>query len=117
MATEAKHKVAQGAIDPYQVKGTNQETVIIAIGDEEKRVSRDMVEFAPSPMDHVPITSRRHAPQLLSGTNSDWKGNVSGDENGPRACASTPVDSNQLISNSQLAEVWHNTQESGSLEP
>ena len=90
--------------------------MVIAIGDQEERVSRDRVELAPSPMDYVPVTGLRQALQFLSETNGDGQGNVSDDEDGPSARASTPVDSNPLISNSQSVEVPQNTQEAGSLE-
>lgn len=115
-ATEPKHKLAQVATGPYLVKKSDQHTVVIAIGDQEERVSRDRVELAPSPMDYVPVTGLRQALQFLSETNGDGQGNVSDDEDGPSARASTPVDSNSLISNSQSVEVPQNTQEAGSLE-
>ena len=82
-ATEPKHKLAQVASNPYQVRGTNQGTVVIAIGDEEERVSRDSVELAPSPMEHVPITSLRQPLQSPRGTKGPGKGNIFDDEDDP----------------------------------
>ena len=39
--TEPNHKLAHVATGPYHVKGTNQGTVVIAIGNQEERVLRD----------------------------------------------------------------------------
>ena len=70
-ATEPKHKLAQAATGPYAVKQSDRNTVVIAIGDQEERVSRDRVELAPSPMDYAPVTGLRQALQFLRGTKGD----------------------------------------------
>ena len=67
-------------------------------------------------MEHVPITGLRQALQFLSGTNGDGQGTVFDDEDDPRVRAITLVDSDQLIGNSQSAEVSQSTQEPGSAE-
>ena len=72
IVSEPKHKLAQVATGRYFVKKAYQDTVVIAIGDQEERVSRDWVELAPSPMDLVPITGLRKAPQFFDG-NEDMK--------------------------------------------
>ena len=65
-ASEPKQKLAQVATGPYQVRTSDQHTVIIAIGDQEERVSRDRVELAQSSMEHTPILGLRQALQFLS---------------------------------------------------
>ena len=55
-ASEPKHKLAQVATGAYSVKKSGQDTVVIAIGDQEERVSRDRVELAP-----IRWTSRRQS--------------------------------------------------------
>ena len=64
-ASEPKHKLARVATGPYQVRKSDPNTVVICIGDQEERVSRDRVEPAPSPMDYAPVTSLRQALQFL----------------------------------------------------
>ena len=82
-ASEPKHKLAQVATGPYSVKKSGQDTVVIAIGDQEERVSRDRVELAPSAMDYAPITDLRQALQFLRGPERNEGGQVIEDENHP----------------------------------
>ena len=55
-ATELKHKLAQVATGLYAVEHSDRNTVVIAIGDQKERVSRDRVELAPSPMERAPAS-------------------------------------------------------------
>ena len=99
-ATEPKHKLAQVATGPYAVKQSDRNTVVIAISDQEERVSRDRVELAPSPIDHVPITGLRQALQFLDGTEENEAHN--GIENDDRYhVRAPPVDSGTLVGDSQ----------------
>ena len=100
-ASEPKHKLAQVAIGSYQVRSSDQHTVVIAIGDQEERVSRDRVEFAPSPMDHVPITGLRQALQFFDGTEENEGRNVIEDDDHSHVRASPQVDNDNLVGDSQ----------------
>ena len=70
-ATEPKHKLAQVATGPYAVKQSDRNTVVVAIGDQEERVSRDGVELAPNPMEQAPTSGLHKALQYLSGHETD----------------------------------------------
>ncbi|CDF36784.1 unnamed protein product [Chondrus crispus] len=105
-ATEPKHKLAQVATGPYQVKESTENTVVIAIGDQEERVSRDRVELAPSPMGYTPIVRLRQALQFL---------NREGEREEPAAQAKDRTDDGPLI-NQEAAGISPDLQEMGGSE-
>ncbi|CDF38512.1 unnamed protein product [Chondrus crispus] len=103
-ASEPKHKLAQVATGLYHVRRSDQHTVVIAIGDQEERVSRDRVELAPSPMDYAPITGLRQALQFLGAPELNEEGEVMEDEECPHTRAPTSGDQDNLISQAPTAE-------------
>ena len=115
-ASEPNQKLAQVATGPYQVRKSDPNTVVIVIGDQEERVSRDRVELTPSPIDYAPVTGLRKALQLLSGTNGDGEGSVADDEERPRMRASTAGDENELIDSSESGGFLQSTQTLGNSE-
>ena len=104
-ATEPKHKLAQVATGPYAVKQADRNTVVIAIGDQEERVSRDRVELAPSPMEHTPILGLRQALHFLSGSEKAGEHNVIENEDRPDERAQAQGDNENLASNSTSEEI------------
>ena len=96
--SEPKHRLAQAATGPYQVRRSDEHTVVIAIGDQEERVSRDRVELAPSPMENVPITGLRQALQFLGGPEASQEQDVADSENHLRA--TSPEGEGELEANS-----------------
>ena len=115
-ATEPKHKLAKVATGPYAVKQSDRNTVVIVIGDQEERVSRDRVELAPSPTDYAPVTGLRQALQFLSRTNDDEEGSTAGDEGRPNMHATTAGGNNELINSSEVEGVARGSQELGNSE-
>ena len=104
-ASEPKHKLAQVATGPYQVRTSDQHTVVIAIGDQEERVSRDRVELAPNPMEHTPILGLRQALQFLSGSEEVEEHNFIENEDHPDERARALGDSENFVNNFTSAEM------------
>ena len=115
-ATEPKHKLAQVATGPYAVKQSDSNTVVIAIGDQEERVSRDRVELAPSPMEQASISGLHQVLQYLSGQETE-QGHVESErEDSPHAHAQTPEDEGNLGGQNSEAEIPQDRQEAASSE-
>ena len=110
-ATEPKHMLAQVATGPYAVKQSDRNTVVIAIGDQEERVSRDRVELAPSPMEQAPISGLHQVLQYLSGQGTE-QGHVELEsEDSPDAQAQTQEDEGNLVRHNSSAEIPQDRQE------
>lgn len=60
-ADEPKHKLARVATAPYQIIEVAKDIVMITRGDERERISRERVEFAPSPVERVADNSLKGA--------------------------------------------------------
>ena len=112
-ASEPKHKLAQVATGLYQVRKSDPNTVVIVIGDQEERVSRDRVELAPSPLDYAPVTGLQQAPQFLSGTNDEREGSAADDERRPLLRASTAGGEEELANSSEVEGASRGSQELG----
>ena len=111
--SEPKHKLAQVATGPYQVRTSDQHTVVIAIGDQEERVSRNRVELAPSPMEPSPILSLRQGLQFLGGSEEVEEHNVIENEDRPDKRAQALGDNEYLVYNSTSAEILQDLQGTG----
>ena len=109
-ATEPKHKLAQVATGPYQVRTSDQHTVAVAIGDQEERVSRDRVQLAPSPMEHAPILWLRQALKFLIENEEGEERNFIEDEDRPDEHAQALGDNENLVNKSTSAEIPQNVQ-------
>ena len=115
-ATEPKQKLAQVATGPYAVRQSDSNTVVIAIGDQEKRVSRDLVELAPSPMEHAPISGLLQALQFLSGREENQERDATESEDGPHTRTQRLEDEENLVSQNSSAEIPPDLQRSSNLE-
>ena len=91
-------------------------SVVIVIGDQEERVSRDRVELAPSPLDYAPVTGLQQALQFLSGTNDERERSAADDERRPLLRASTAGGDEELINSSEVEGVSRGSQELGNSE-
>ena len=78
------------------MKKSDQDTVVIAIGDQEERVSRDRVELAPIPMDLAPINGLHQALQLLGGSGRDEGRSVVEDGDTPPVLKPSAADGEQV---------------------
>ena len=104
-ATEPKHRLAQVAMGPYAVKQSDRNTVVIAIGDQEERVSQYRVELAPSPMEQAPVSGLHQVLQYLSGQETE-QGHVELErEDSLHAHAQTQEDEGNLVGQNLEVEI------------
>ena len=115
-ATEPKHKLAQVAKGPYAVKQSDSNTVVIAIGDQEERVSRDRVELAPSPMDHAPTSGLHQALQYLREPETTQERDAMESEDVPHTRTQRLEDDENLVSPDSSAEIPPDLQRSSNSE-
>ena len=104
-ATEPKHKLAQVTTGPYAVKQSDRNTVVIAIGDQEERVSRDRVELAPSPMEHAPTSGLHQALKYLREPETDQGRDERESEDNPHSQVQTQEDEGNAVGQNLPAEV------------
>ena len=110
-ATEPKHKLEQVATGPYAVKQSDRTTVVIAIGEQEERVSRDRVELAPSPMEQAPTSGLHQVLQYLSGHETEKLCDEPESEESPHAQTQTQEDEGNLVRHNSSAEIRQDRQE------
>ena len=115
-ATEPKHKLAQVATGPYAVEQSDRNTVVIAIGDQEERVSRDRVELAPSPMDHAPTSGLHQALQFLSGREENQDRDAIESEDAPHTRTQRSEDEENLVSPNSSTEISPDLRKSSNSE-
>ena len=115
-ATEPKHKLAQVATGPYAVKQSDRNTVVIAIGDQEERVSRDRVELAPSPMEHAPTSGLHQALQYLREPATNQECDAMGSEDARHTWTQRLEDEENLVSPHSSAEIPPDLQRSSNSE-
>ena len=63
---DTRHKLAPLATGPFKVISVHGRTVVIQIGDDQERVSRDRVQVAPSPANIAPPGTQEPLRQLSS---------------------------------------------------
>ena len=115
-ATEPMYKLAQVATGPYAVKKSDRNTVVIAIGDQEERVSRDRVELAPSPMEHAPALGLHQALQYLREAATNQERDAMESEDAPHTRTQGLEDEESLVSPHSSAEIPPDLQRSSNSE-
>ena len=93
------------ATGPYAVKQSDSNTIVIAIGDEEERVSRDRVELAPSPLQYAPIPGLPQALQFFSGREESKERDAMENEDGPPTPEQMLEDEEIFVSRNLSAEI------------
>ena len=110
-ATEPKHKLAKVATGLYAVRQSDRNTVVIAIRDQEERVSRDRIELVPSPMEQAPTSGLHQVLQYLSGHETEQGRDELESEDSPHTQAQTQEDEGNLVSHNSSAEIPQDRQE------
>lgn len=75
-ATKPKHKLAKVVTGPYRVNKSHENTVVIAIGDHEERISAEWIEIVLSPLEEAPMIGLTHPLQSLGGVSGPEKGSL-----------------------------------------